>query len=638
MALSEGELKGYSTQGKTLEQVAADLGGKIRGEKVEYQVKGRGYKSTRYIRLEPTADGRGDTTINTDAPYRVGDEAGIAFGQLPDNPVTNPNGTARVGLDVGNTRPDDSTTDNTNDNKSRQPQDTTTNISQEDYQLKPGETVQEYQARIAAARGENQAGGASAGAAPAQGTSGGGAISQQDYQLKPGETPEQYTARIASARGETPAAGSTDPQAQAQSSIDVITDPVTGNMYSRDLSIPGSTYKPYSGAPAAAPAASIAPPNQTYSQGGGQSQPDSLDEIVGDFGYSFSPQAAKQFKLAPSASFKDVYSDIYKSLGLSEVKKNIDKTLKDIGKLDQELADKIADINDNPWLTEGVRVREAQKLQDHYDLKKAPYAANLTTYQELYNNGREEARYVSTQALQQYNADREFQLDQIQMMQDETEAKLDAQIKLLDLQDSKEDRAYDRDFAERKFAEDIRQFNTTNARISSGGGSASGSSSGNVKLTAAAQEDIATMATLQNLSNQLLTKYDRDGSIAGTGGLFSGSIQDALTNVGIGNDDEIQNRNLVGNILATFAKLRGGTSFTANEQKLLQRYTPTIDDTDVKLAQKLRDLNAFIDEKKRQTISAAGGGGGTIRVRDRASGQTGTIPDIEFDAKIYERI
>lgn len=437
MALSEGELKGYSTQGKTLEQVAADLGGKIRGEKVEYQVKGAGYKSTRYIRLEPTADGHGDTTINTDAPYRVGDEAGIAFGQLPDNPVTNPNGTARVGLDVGNTRPDDSTTDNTNDNKSRQPQDTTTNISQEDYQLKPGETVQEYQARIAAARGENQAGGASAGAAPAQGTSGGGAISQQDYQLKPGETPEQYTARIASARGETPAAGSTDPQAQAQSSIDVITDPVTGNMYSRDLSIPGSTYKPYNGQVPTSAATSIAPIGQTApSASAAVSTPKTLDEIYAKYGYTASSSTADQFKLAPAASFKEVYSNILKASGFNDYTKEAKKLVDKIDDMDQELADKIADVNENPWLTEGVRAREVQKLQDRYDLKKAPFASNLNLYENLIADSQEEARYVATQSLNQYNAERNFQLEQIQMMQEQAEKQLAAELSLYEAQNA----------------------------------------------------------------------------------------------------------------------------------------------------------------------------------------------------------
>lgn len=41
---------------KTLQELAASVGGKVRGDKVEYQVRGPGYKATRYLRLGEEAN------------------------------------------------------------------------------------------------------------------------------------------------------------------------------------------------------------------------------------------------------------------------------------------------------------------------------------------------------------------------------------------------------------------------------------------------------------------------------------------------------------------------------------------------------------------------------------------------------
>ncbi len=307
-------------------------------------------------------------------------------------------------------------------------------------------------------------------------------ISQADYQMKPGESVQAYNDRIAMARGES---------SQPQNSLDVITDPVTGRSYSRDLSIPGSTYKPFSGTPVTTSASSIAPQNQTYSSQQ-DNAPTELEQLFKDYGYALSEGASQKFKLAPAASFKEVYNSVTDSIGLADVKKQMDFFQKKIAFMDDELADKIADVNENPWLSEGVRTTEIRKLQDRYDLKKAPFAANLTTMENLWNDGREEARYVATQALQQYNTERNFQLDQIQEMQDQAEKQFEAGLALYNANQKAQDSAYDRQFQERKFAEDTRQFNATLSEKY-----ASNSSSSGAKLTEA-ERKAASLADLQN--------------------------------------------------------------------------------------------------------------------------------------------
>lgn len=131
-------------------------------------------------------------------------------------------------------------------------------------------------------------------------------------------------------------------------------------------------------------------------------------------------------------------------------------------------------------------------------------------------------------------------------------------------------------------------------------------------LSSAQQDDISTMDTVSNLAAQLLQLGD---DLPGVGAFGQGSIGSALSKIGVGSAEGQHVRNLVGNIQGTIAKLRGGTSFTPNEQALLERYTPTVNDADWQIKQKLIDLNQYINSKKQNllnatTITASGGQAG----------------------------
>jgi hypothetical protein len=125
-------------------------------------------------------------------------------------------------------------------------------------------------------------------------------------------------------------------------------------------------------------------------------------------------------------------------------------------------------------------------------------------------------------------------------------------------------------------------------------------------LPAAIKDDLITMRTVRDMANQLL-KAKTDSGFAGTGALGKGTVGNLLAKVNMSPASSIQNRNLVGNIKATIAKMRGGTSFTPNEEKLLNQYTPNINDSDSVLEQKLNDLIGYINTKEQNTLSVAGG-------------------------------
>jgi hypothetical protein len=126
------------------------------------------------------------------------------------------------------------------------------------------------------------------------------------------------------------------------------------------------------------------------------------------------------------------------------------------------------------------------------------------------------------------------------------------------------------------------------------------------RLTAGQQEDLATMATVQDMSKELTRLGEKIGW-QGVGGMGYGTVAEFLTKqFGTGSEDAVKLRALVGNVKGTIAKLRGGTSFTANEQKLLDTYTPGINESVLSIKAKLAGLDDFIETKRKNTMKFAG--------------------------------
>lgn len=100
----------------------------------------------------------------------------------------------------------------------------------------------------------------------------------------------------------------------------------------------------------------------------------------------------------PVTSFMDNYNQLYTQLGLPTVKSTIDATIRSIADLDKEMADKIAEVNNNPWDSESLRSKKVIKLQDKYEARKAALNSSLTLFNQLYDRGRQDAQFVSTQA------------------------------------------------------------------------------------------------------------------------------------------------------------------------------------------------------------------------------------------------
>jgi hypothetical protein len=128
---------------------------------------------------------------------------------------------------------------------------------------------------------------------------------------------------------------------------------------------------------------------------------------------------------------------------------------------------------------------------------------------------------------------------------------------------------------------------------------------GGLKLSPTQQEDISTMLTVQDLSKIVL---ERGEAIGWSGvGPMAGRAGNVLAQVDIGDPKAEELRNFIGNIQGTIAKLRGGTAFSPQEKAMLDSYTPTPNDSVLKIKAKLKSLDTFITAKRENMLRVAGG-------------------------------
>ena len=138
------------------------------------------------------------------------------------------------------------------------------------------------------------------------------------------------------------------------------------------------------------------------------------------------------------------------------------------------------------------------------------------------------------------------------------------------------------------------------------------------RLSAGQQDDLATMKTVEDMVDAAANLGDAT-KWAGVGGMGQGTVGGFMArNLGTGTAEAETLRNYIGNVQATIAKLRGGTSFTANEQALLEQYTPTINESALTLKAKMASLKQFIQMKRQNTLLYAGGGDPAAATPDAA--------------------
>jgi hypothetical protein len=117
-------------------------------------------------------------------------------------------------------------------------------------------------------------------------------------------------------------------------------------------------------------------------------------------------------------------------------------------------------------------------------------------------------------------------------------------------------------------------------------------------MTDGAKERMATWDTAAQQAQEVLNEGKAIGW-SGTGGLYRGTAARlAMKHLGWGTDKEEALRDKISQIKSTIALMRAGTAFTGNEEKLLDSYLATIDESPLSIETKMRGLIEFIKTRK----------------------------------------
>ncbi len=293
--------------------------------------------------------------------------------------------------------------------------------------------------------------------------------------------------------------------------------------------------------------------------------------------------AQKNWVGQPLKSFEDVYQQMIEKIDLAGTQKKIDDITMQINQADKDYQTAMGGINENPWLSEAGRVGKIAKLQEQYELTKSRLGNAQTALQNSYDRAKDDARNYASLALSSYNQQYQIAKDQIDYATARAEA--DAKAKL-------DEKKFE--LEEEKFRYEQGQPISLTAGITA------------KNLTATDRAELAIMDTAMQMSQNLVELGESIGW-EGVGGLWQGSIDQWLAqNFGKGSPEEQQLRSMIGNVRATIAKLRGGTSFTANEEKLLNTYTPGINDSPMVIKSKVNALTDFINLKRNTVMGTAG--------------------------------
>lgn len=146
-----------------------------------------------------------------------------------------------------------------------------------------------------------------------------------------------------------------------------------------------------------------------------------IEKILQEFGIT--PPSSLQ---SPQTSFSETYQQVYENLGLADIKQEYDDASKEYSKLQDEKIDKISEINNNPWYTEGVRVSKLRQLDEKYEMKESNMLNKIKLAESMYENGRQDAQFVTSGIVDQYNKSQNLTQDIIMRAIDIAEKRSEA--------------------------------------------------------------------------------------------------------------------------------------------------------------------------------------------------------------------
>lgn len=334
---------------------------------------------------------------------------------------------------------------------------------------------------------------------------------------------------------------------------------------------------------------------------------------------NFTPTQA-DFMQDPISSIKDITKQVFSSMGLDQANTEITKISNDLEKMENKRDAEIREANDNPWLTEGVRIRQVQKIEQKYADEINNRVNKLQLLESVRDDARQQAQFALGTAISIYDSQRQFQAQQIQMYYQQAEKEYDRQVQLYQLQQAeKEANKPDlpNSVQEWLFAVENGETRTygewanPTKSTSTSGGSGLGLITGSItdaygkplKLTATQLDTIAgytnTVSSAQNALN-LLSSGVQTGPVAGR--LLQGAKL-----IGKADSGQLQLEQTLGKLKADFMKSLSGAAVSDQEVVRLSKFLPDITDQESVIESKLNSLISEINRSKQNYLGTLGG-------------------------------
>lgn len=129
-------------------------------------------------------------------------------------------------------------------------------------------------------------------------------------------------------------------------------------------------------------------------------QPQSdLQKTVADLRSAYGLPAADPTKSTVQQAIDD-YQQVYTSLGIPTIKQSYTDAVNKFTKLSDELNKKIADVRDDPWLSQGIADKKIENLNTAYDGKLKDTTAQITLFDSLVKEGVTQANNIISQVHQ----------------------------------------------------------------------------------------------------------------------------------------------------------------------------------------------------------------------------------------------
>lgn len=173
------------------------------------------------------------------------------------------------------------------------------------------------------------------------------------------------------------------------------------------------------------------PPSQPDLTGGNETpdQQNFSNYLKSNFGIDFSKTA---YDANPERSLSTIVQEIMKSMNLPDVNSEYEAITKELESLENERDEKIANINNDPWLTEGVRVQREQRMRDLYEQKINNRVNKLRLLESVRDDARQQSQFAVSTALNVYQNEQAQNLEYQKMIMAIAEKEFDAKQKLLE--------------------------------------------------------------------------------------------------------------------------------------------------------------------------------------------------------------